>query len=85
MTDANSLNRAAARLDRPLLVPQEQAPRLLGLSRAAFFRLRAAGDLPAPVHVPGAGIVFRLTDLERWAARLKPRRRKRSADPPAAA
>ena len=59
----------------PLLLTTRQAWQHLGVSRAAFFRLRSADLIPAPVHVPGSGLRYRRADLERWAEKLKPARR----------
>lgn len=58
----------------PLLLEPRAAWTFLGVSKSAFYRLVAAGDLPAAVNVPGAGPRWRRADLERWAERLKPRR-----------
>lgn len=61
-----------------LLIRQEEVPGYLGISRAVFFRLRSMpGAFPSPVKIPGSGIVFRRTDLERWATTLKPDHKSR--------
>lgn len=54
----------------------------VGVSRSAWFRLRAADELPAPVAIPGCGPRWRRADLDRWLAKLKPAKRKaRTAEP----
>lgn len=58
----------------PLLLGVGDAAAFLGVSRAAFYRLIAAGELPAALDVPGCGPRWRRADLERWAAKLRPRR-----------
>ncbi len=60
----------------PLLLTTQQAWEFLGLSRAAFFRLRSSDVIPKPVAVEGVGRRYRRIDLERFAAALKPSRRK---------
>ncbi len=70
--------------DRPLLLDQEGAWSLLGLSRTTFFALKSAGKLPAPVELPAGGIMYRRADLERWAEKLKTSRRVRSVPTPSA-
>lgn len=60
----------------PLLLTTQQAWEFLGLSRAAFFRLRSSDAIPKPVAVDGVGRRYRRSDLERFAAALKPARRK---------
>jgi hypothetical protein len=60
----------------PLLLPQPAAVTYLGLSRSAWYRLKGAGRLPAPVSVPGAGVgpVWRRADLEKFVLGLRPAR-----------
>ncbi len=59
----------------PRLLDQPAAWRYLGLSRSMWFRLRAAGELPDPVRVPGRKLpMWRVEDLDRWPRRLKPAR-----------
>jgi predicted DNA-binding transcriptional regulator AlpA len=57
----------------PLLLDQPAAIEFLGLSRSGWFRLKAAGRLPRPVSVPGAGVGqhWRRRDLERFVEGLK--------------
>ena len=51
----------------------------LGLSKSAFYRLRAAGGGPKPVRVPGTvRPVWRVSDLDRWVASLKPAQFRKS-------
>ncbi len=69
----------AALAAKPLLLRQSAACEYLGLSRTAWFRLRAAGRLPPPVALPGTAMYWRVADLDRWVDSLnvdtKPRRR----------
>ena len=60
----------------PILLSNDEAAKFVGVSRAAWFRLRSADEVPAAVNVPGVGPKFRRADLEKWAAGLKHRRRK---------
>jgi excisionase family DNA binding protein len=50
----------------PLLVPAAEAARLLGISKATFYRLKAAGKLPAPVKL--GRILWRVDDLRLFVA-----------------
>ena len=59
----------------PLLLTQEQAWRYVGLRRSAWYELRSAGELPDGIEIPGAGLRWRRSDLERWVEKLKPGRR----------
>jgi hypothetical protein len=62
---------------QPALLTHEQAATYLGMSRSAWFRALAAGQVPAPVDVPGGtGPRVRLRDLEEFVKMLKVRRRK---------
>ncbi len=70
-----------AAIDKPILLGHEEAARLLGLSRSAWYRLVGSTGFPAAVAVPGTGPRWRRADLERWAAKLGTRRRTRSAAP----
>lgn len=58
-----------------IFVRQVDMPEALGLSRAGYYRVRHL--LPRPVSLPGVGVVYRRSDLERWAANLKPARPRR--------
>jgi hypothetical protein len=60
-----------------LLLTQEEAWGFLGVSRSAWFRLRSADKLPAPVEIPGVGQRWRRRDLEGFVAKLRPSRRRR--------
>lgn len=61
----------------PALLTQDQAAAYLGMSRSAWYRAVAAGEVPWPVELPGGtGPRVRLRDLERYVERLKARRRK---------
>ncbi len=74
--DLNAVLTALAERLRPasLLIKQEDAPEFLGVSRAAFFRLKAEPSFPRPVAVKGAGVLYRRADLLKWSERLKPSR-----------
>jgi predicted DNA-binding transcriptional regulator AlpA len=56
----------------------------LGVSRSAFFRLMSAGAAPLPLRLPGTRHVWRLTDLDRWLAKVPTGRKPRKSAPPAA-
>lgn len=56
----------------PALIPQEQVPAYLGISRPVMFRLLAEGKFPKPVALAHAGKKYRRADLDRWLAALKP-------------
>lgn len=60
---------------RPILVRREEAARLLRMSLTRFKGLVSAGQVKA-VQTP-AGPRYRVSDLERYAARLTPGRRTR--------
>jgi len=49
----------------PLLVTAEEAARLCGVSRATWFKMRAADRVPAPVRL-GGSVRWRTDDLRRW-------------------
>jgi predicted DNA-binding transcriptional regulator AlpA len=58
----------------PLLLDQAGAIAYLGVSRSAWYRLRAADKkLPRPVSLPGAGTgpLWRRADLEKYTASLR--------------
>lgn len=59
----------------PQLLDQSAAATYCGLARSTWFRLRAEGELPEPVSVAGSGMKWRRADLDKWLARLKPRRK----------
>jgi predicted DNA-binding transcriptional regulator AlpA len=65
----------------PQLLKQPQAWAFIGVTRANWYRMRSAGELPDPVEVPGGELMWRRADLEKWVARLKPARRRRSPRP----
>lgn len=52
----------------PLLIAQPW--QFIGISRSAWFRLRAAGKTPAPVRVPGSGLRWRASDLSKFVEQL---------------
>jgi len=51
----------------PLLIPDKVAARMVGISRASWHRLRAAGKLPAAVHL-GRAVRWRADELRDWIA-----------------
>jgi predicted DNA-binding transcriptional regulator AlpA len=71
----------AERLAPRALVPQTGVPTFLGISRSAFFRLKATTGFPRAVHVEGAGVHYRRAELLAWAERLKPARRRPRRQP----
>jgi predicted DNA-binding transcriptional regulator AlpA len=68
---------ATPRPPGPLLLTQRQAAALLGVSRSAWFRLRAAGALPLPVRPTGGDLMWRRRDLEKYVDNLRPVKRAR--------
>ncbi len=68
--------RDAAAKPPPLLMTAEEAAEYLGISRALLYRLVARRELPAPLDIPQCGSKWRRSDLEKWAAKLRPRRGK---------
>lgn len=40
--------------------------KLTGLSRATIYRLKAAGDFPAPVRLSARAVGWRLCDIMEW-------------------
>lgn len=63
-----------AAADPPQLLDADAAARLLGISRASFFRGVAASELPAAVASPG-GPRYRRAELLRAIERMRPARR----------
>ena len=57
-----------------LLVRAKDACRLVGMSKAAWDRLNAAGKVPAPIRL-GGGVFWRADELREWAAAGCPERR----------
>src|SRR5262245_49476717 len=51
----------------PLLIPDIEAARVCGISRATLHRLRAAGQFPPGVKL-GRALRFKLSDLETFVA-----------------
>lgn len=68
----------ADRLAAPLpqTFDQPGAIAYVGVSRSAWFRLKSAGKVPAPIHIDGTGERWRRKDLDQWIERLKARRKK---------
>ena len=51
----------------PLLLSAAEAAQLCGISRSAWWGLRAAAKLPQPVHL-GRRRLWRRSELEAWIA-----------------
>ncbi len=49
----------------PLLLKPADAARLLGISRATFYRLHSSGHLPLPVRL-GRSVRWRSGELKAW-------------------
>lgn len=47
---------------------------LIGSTEAQVRNMRARGQLPAPIKVPGLGVRWRRSDLDLWLAQLGERR-----------
>lgn len=71
----------AERVRLPVLLSQEEAWAHLGISRAAFFRLKGTTGFPREVNVEGSGVRYRRADLDTWADRLKTGRRRNGRNP----
>jgi excisionase family DNA binding protein len=57
---------AKGRLPDPLLLATKEAAAMLGISRATFERLRAAGKIgPAPIRL-GGRVLWKRSELEDW-------------------
>lgn len=69
--------------DGPALLTCSQAAKLLGVSRTAYYHLRAEGKIPKPVALLAGHPRWRRTDLLRFVEKLRPftgaRRTKRPA------
>ena len=51
-----------------------QVAELIGSTEAQIRNMRARGQLPAPIKVPGLGVRWRRSDLDLWLAQLGERR-----------
>lgn len=51
-----------------ILITPEQLAKLLQISKRSLWRLRASGQLPAPVQLRKS-VRWRATDIEQWLAR----------------
>ncbi len=51
----------------PLLVDTDEAATLCAVSPASWYRLKAAGKTPAPIHL-GGKVLYRVEDLRLWVA-----------------
>lgn len=60
----------------PLLIPAVEFARLLQVSTRTLWRLRSAGDLPAPVRFGGT-VRWRLEEVQKWIAEGCPAPRAR--------
>lgn len=49
----------------PILVDANDAAAMLGVSRAHFYRMRAAGQVPLPVRL-GKAVRWRVEELQEW-------------------
>jgi prophage regulatory protein len=47
---------------------RSEVERLVGLSKATIYRRVRAGSFPAPYHIGGSAVRWRLTDLVTWSA-----------------
>jgi predicted DNA-binding transcriptional regulator AlpA len=62
----------------PLLMPDHEAARLCGISRATWHRLKARKKVPAPVKL-GGRTLYRRADVELWVRLGCPDRRELEA------
>jgi predicted DNA-binding transcriptional regulator AlpA len=59
----------------PLLVGGREAARMIGLSNAGFYRLRASGGFgPTPIKL-GGRVLFRVSEITEWVSANCPDRR----------
>jgi excisionase family DNA binding protein len=63
--------------EEPLLINAEELARLINVSKRTLWRLRSAGDLPAPVRL-GSTVRWRLDEIRAWIGQGCP-----SCKPPA--
>jgi predicted DNA-binding transcriptional regulator AlpA len=49
----------------------------IGISRSGFYRLMSADKAPQPLLLPGTSRVWRISDLDRWLAKLPTGRKPR--------
>ena len=63
----------ATRAVEPLLLPADEAARLLGISRGHLYKLHASGRLPEPVRL-GRAVRWSRRELEDWLAAGAPSR-----------
>ncbi|MBZ5709361.1 helix-turn-helix domain-containing protein [Nannocystis pusilla] len=52
------------------LLRAAEVAELIGSTEAQVRNMRARGQLPPPIKVPGLGVRWRRTDLEKWLAQL---------------
>lgn len=60
----------------PLLITAQDVARLLKVSTRSLWRLRSAGDIPAPIRV-GAAVRWRIDEITKWIADGCPKRQAR--------
>lgn len=65
-TTSRPLPRAATRSRREPHMKLSDVLDELGISRAAFYRLRARGQSPKCIKLPNGHLRFRRTDFEQW-------------------
>ncbi len=69
------MDTATIRIDpEKLALPPKEAAALLGISRAQFFKLHAAGRLPAPVYLGTRAPRWLVAELRDWLAAGAPDR-----------
>jgi predicted DNA-binding transcriptional regulator AlpA len=61
------------------LLSAKDVAEMLRVSRRTVFRLRARGDLPAPVELSANIVRWRVADLQEYLSRLKSRRSRQGA------
>ena len=52
----------------PLALPAKDAAKLLGISRAQFWKLHASGKIPLPVYLGSKAPRWRAEELREWLA-----------------
>lgn len=74
-TTAQTISDSRRSAETPEALPAAAAARLLGVSRATFFKLHAAGKLPMPVYLTPRCPRWRRAELLAWLAAGCPDRR----------
>lgn len=61
----STLESSEAVFDIPTLITVEQLAKIVQKSVRSVWRMRSAGQVPAPINV-GGGVRWRVDDIKRW-------------------